>query len=110
MLRNGSGRMKRGVQVAQLGEGSEQVVVELAVGNDGNGGFQAPVQQPQPLDRVDRVHRPLERQVHVEPFDEVERRGDDLAHGVGGEPNLSGAASAGPPRSANAAVDWAVGS
>ena len=50
----------------RLGEDADQLVVEAALGQP----LQSVAEQPEPLDRVDGVHRPLERQVDVELLDQ----------------------------------------
>ena len=65
------GQQVVGVQVAHRGEDVGQLAVELHLRAPGLlGQRRQPVaQQPQPLHRVDRVHRPLEHQVHVALLD-----------------------------------------
>ena len=73
MSANGAGQDVVGVQVAQVGEDVDQLVVELPLGQRG----QALRQQAEALQRIGGVHRPLERQVDVEPVDHGHGLADD---------------------------------
>ena len=68
-----------GVQVAHRGEDVGQLAVELDLRSPGLLGQRGePVaQQPQPLHRVDRVHRPLEHEVDVALLDHHQRLVDE---------------------------------
>ena len=51
-----------GVEIAQVGEGVDHLVVELALRHVG----EPEAEELEPLDGIDRVHRALQREVHVQ--------------------------------------------
>ena len=70
----GDGQLVDRVEVPERAEDRRELGVELELGER----LEPVRQQPQALDRVDRVHRPLERQVDVEALEQDRRLIDEL--------------------------------